>query len=143
MLNKLHAKCKIKFLIALDLCHAHYQILLIIYLKDFIVISAQVVNLDDMSAKNDQLIFRCFECKKNYKKDFNKELIKKFENISEFCNEDINKFILLLRKGVYPYEFMDSWERFDETSLRDKKSFYSCLNMEDITDVDYRHAKGC
>ena len=42
-----------------------------------------------------QLIFRCFECKKNYKKDFDKELIKRFENIYEFCNEDINKFILL------------------------------------------------
>ena len=36
---------------------------------------------------------------------------------------------------------MDSWERFDETSLPDKEAFYSCLNMEDITDVDYRHAK--
>ena len=53
--------------------------------------------LDYMSVKDDQLIFRCFECKKNYKKDFNKELIKIFANIYEFCNEDINKFILLLR----------------------------------------------
>ena len=58
-----------------------------------------------------------------------------------FCNVDINKFILLLRKGVYPYEYMDSWERFDETSLPNKEVFYSNLNMEDITDVDYRHAK--
>ena len=40
-----------------------------------------------------QLIFRCFECKKNYKKDFNKELIKRLKNINEFCNKD-NKFIL-------------------------------------------------
>ena len=36
---------------------------------------------------------------------------------------------------------MDSWERFDETSLPDKEAFYSCLNKEDITDVDHRHAK--
>ena len=36
---------------------------------------------------------------------------------------------------------MDSWERFDETSLPDKEAFYSNLNMEDITDVDYRHRK--
>ena len=39
-----------------------------------------------------QLIFRCFECKKNYEKDFNKKLIKRFANIYEFCNGDINKF---------------------------------------------------
>ena len=36
---------------------------------------------------------------------------------------------------------MDSWERFDEASLPDKEVFYSSLNMENITDVDYRHAK--
>ena len=87
-----------------------------------------------------QLILRCFRCKKNYKKDFSKKLIQRFANIYEFCNGDLNKFILLLRKGVYPYEFMDSWERFNETSLPDKEAFYSNLNMEDITDVDYRHA---
>ena len=34
--------------------------------------------LDYMSIEDDQLIFRCFECKKNYKKDFNKSLIKRF-----------------------------------------------------------------
>ena len=45
----------------------------------------------------------------------------------------------MLRKGVYPYEYMDNWERFNETSLPRKESFYSNLNMEDIDDVDYRH----
>ena len=97
--------------------------------------------LDYMTTKDEQLIFRCFECGNNYEKDFNKELTKRFANIYEFCNGDINKFIFLLRKGVYPYEYMDSWERFDETSLPDKEAFYSRLNMEDITDVDHRHAK--
>ena len=97
--------------------------------------------LDYMTTKDEQLIFRCFECRKNYKKDFNKELIKRFANIYEFCNGDINKFILLLKKAVYPYEYTDSWERFNETSLPDKEAFYRSLNMEDITDVDYRHAK--
>ena len=87
------------------------------------------------------IIFRCFECKKNYKEEFNKELIKRFASIYEFCNEGINKFVLLLRKGVYPYEYMDSLEKSNETSLPDKEAFYSSLNMEDITDVDHRHAK--
>ena len=59
----------------------------------------------------------------------------------EFCNIDINKLILLLRKDVYPYEYIDSWERFDETLLPDKEVFYSSLNVEDITDVSYRHAR--
>ena len=45
----------------------------------------------------------------------------------------------MLRKGVYPYEYMDNWERFNETSLPSKESFYSNLNMEDIDDIDYRH----
>ena len=36
---------------------------------------------------------------------------------------------------------MEIWERFDETSLPNKKAFDSCLNMEDVIDVDYRHAK--
>ena len=49
--------------------------------------------------------------------------------------------ILLLRKWVYPYEYTDSWERFDETSLPDKKAFYSELYLEDITDKDYTHAR--
>ena len=91
--------------------------------------------------KDDQLIFRCFERKKNYKKDFNKELIKSFANTYEFCNGNINKFILLLRKGVYPYEYMNSWERFDEISLADEEAFYSELKIKDFIDVDYMHAK--
>ena len=126
---------KLSLLIALDLCQAPYQVLLMIYLKDFILVSVWIVNLDYMVFKDDQLIFRCFECKKN-NKDFNKEFIKRFANICEFCNGGINKFILLLRKSVYPYEYIESWVRFDEASLPDKEALYSSLNMEDITDRD-------
>ena len=52
--------------------------------------------LDYMTTKDEQLIFKCFSCKKNYEKDFNKELIKRFANTYKFCKEDLNKFILLL-----------------------------------------------
>ena len=45
----------------------------------------------------------------------------------------------MLRKGVYPYEYKDNWEIFNETSLPSKESFYSNLNTEDIDDIDYRH----
>ena len=95
--------------------------------------------LDYMITRDEKLVFRCYSCKKNYKKYFNKELIERFANIYKFCNGDLNKFILLLRKGVYPYEYIDNWERFDETSLPDKESFYSSLNVENIDDIDYRH----
>ena len=58
--------------------------------------------------KYEKLILKCFNCDVYYKKKFNKELIKKFKNTHRFCNNDLNEFILLLRKGVYPYEYMDS-----------------------------------
>ena len=49
--------------------------------------------LDYMKTKNEKLIFRCFNCKQYYEKDFNKELIKRFVNTYEFCNKDlINSF---------------------------------------------------
>ena len=59
----------------------------------------------------------------------------------KFCNGDINKLFLLLRKGVYPYEDMDSREKFDETSIPPREAFYSELNLEDITDKDYEHVE--
>ena len=84
--------------------------------------------------------YRCKECKGTSSKSIN-GLIKKFPIVYQFCEGDLNKYVLLLRKGVYSYEYMDSWEIFDETSLPDKEAFYSELNLEDITDNDYVHAK--
>ena len=95
--------------------------------------------LDYIGTKNEKLIFKCFNCKTYYEKGFNKELIKRFASTYVFCNKNLNKFILLLRKCVYPYEYMDNWERFNETLLPSKESFYSKLNMENIDDIDYRH----
>ena len=48
---------------------------------------------------------------------------------------------MLLRKGVYPYEYMDGWNKFNENSIPSKESFYSSLTLENITEVDYAHAK--
>ena len=75
-----------------------------------------------LGLENNKLNYECKECKKTLLKPIN-ELITKFPNVYQFCNEDINKFVLLLRKGVYPNEYMDSWERLNETSLPDKKVF--------------------
>ena len=51
------------------------------------------------------------------------ELIEKFPDTYQLCNKDLNKFALLLKKGIYSYKYMDSWERFKEKSLPDKESF--------------------
>ena len=75
------------------------------------------------------------------KKKFDKNLKKQFFNTCKFSNYDINKFILLLRKGVCSYEHMDDSKKFNKISLPEKEDFYSHLNMEDITDANYTHAK--
>ena len=84
---------------------------------------------------------RCKQCEQIIER-----LIKKFPSIYQFCIGNLNKFILLLRKGVYLYEYMDSWEKCDETTLPPKKAFYSNLNLEDISNENYAHARksmGC
>ena len=48
---------------------------------------------------------------------------------------------LLLKKGIYPYEYMDSFERFHKTQLPEKEKFYSSLSGQGITDEDNAHAK--
>ena len=68
-------------------------------------------------------------------------LIEKFPNTYQLCNKDLNEFELLLRKCVYPYEYMDSWKRFKEESLPDKEYFQSELNKQHATEEDYAHAQ--
>ena len=90
--------------------------------------------------KKTKLSYNCKECRKKQLKLIN-WLIKKFPNTDRFCDNDINNFILLLRKGAGPYENMDSWEIFNETTRSNKKSSYSKLYLVDITDEDYIHAQ--
>ena len=70
-----------------------------------------------------KIIHKCIDYNKSYKLHFNKDLINTFGNTHEFCNKDINKFFLLSRKGIYPYEYMDSRERIDEKPLPIKEGF--------------------
>ena len=78
---------------------------------------------------------------KEYSNRFNEKFKKKFRNRFKFSNNNINNFILLLRKSVYIYEYMDDWEKFNETKLLEKEEFYSKLNLEDITDANYMYPK--
>ena len=90
--------------------------------------------------KNNKFIYKCKEWNKEWKRPLNK-LIENFPNTYKFCNGDLNKFVMFLRKGVFPYKYMNGWEKFDETALLPKKDFYSNLNLEDISDEDYLHTQ--
>ena len=80
-------------------------------------------------------------CSKNYQHKFDGKLKGQFFNTYKLSNHDNNKLVLLLQKGVCPYEYMDDWEKFNETPLPEKQEFYSHLSNENITDADYAHAK--
>ena len=51
------------------------------------------------------------------------------------------KLDLMIKKGVYCYDYMDSFEKFNETELPSKEDFYSILNDEHISNEDYKHAQ--
>ena len=84
--------------------------------------------------------FECEKCCKIKTRQLDQgELEKRFSNLRSRCLSD-QHFRLFLRKGVYPYEHMDSFERFEETAIPPKEAFYSNLNLSDISDRDYQHA---
>ena len=62
-----------------------------------------------------------------------------FNNLKRYYTGD--KLSLVMRKGVYPYEYMDSLELFKENKLPPRESFYSRLTSEHISDEDYQHAQ--
>ena len=96
-------------------------------------------NVKYENVRDNLIKYNCPSCNKDYLNTIYKEPKKRFKNTFKFSNNDISNFILLVRKGVYCYDYMDEWEKFNETSLPEKE-FYSKLNMEDITDADYSHA---
>ena len=86
-------------------------------------------------------LFECERCRTKKTKYLDERVFKKnFNHTSRFwgCDE---KFRLMIRKAVYLYEYMDAWEKFEETSLPPKDAFYSRLNMKGISDQDHEHAQ--
>ena len=90
--------------------------------------------------KNGRLNYKRKECKKSCTKVANGS-IKNFPTLYKFCSGDLNRFFLLLRKGIYPYEYIHSWERFDENTIPPKEAFYWELNLENITEKHYEHVR--
>ena len=106
--------------------------------KIFIVTKKIRSECEFIGFKNGRLNYKCKECNGKYTRSQN-DVIKNFPIMYQFCNGDLDKFFLLLGKGFYPYEDMDSWEKVDETSIPPKETFYSKLNLENIT--DYAHVQ--
>ena len=59
----------------------------------------------------------------------------------QLANNSLDNFKLLLRKGVYPYEYMDSFDKFKETQLPSNESFNSTFRNTKRSDNDYKHAQ--
>ena len=68
-------------------------------------------------------------------------LINRFFYTYKLSDDNIKKFMLLLRKGVYPYEYMRSWKNFEEPVPLDKKYYYSETNDAIISNSDIEHVK--
>ena len=73
---------------------------------------------------------------------FNEILEKIFANTYKFSNHDVNKFISLLQIDIKQNEYMDDWEKFNETLLPEKEDFNSNWNLQNTYDLNYTHSKG-
>ena len=60
---------------------------------------------------------------KDYQQKFDEKLKERFFNTYTFSNHNNNNFILLLRKGVYPFVYIDDWKKFNKTLSPEKKKF--------------------
>ena len=91
---------------------------------------------------NDEYIVKT-QCKKClWREDIPLSKLKaKFPNTFNLCRSYVGKFLLFLRKGIYPYEYMDNMSKFDGKELPTIDNFYSKLNSSGISKEDYAHAK--
>ena len=133
---------------AQDLRQAH-QMLQTILLKGLIKLNANMdiiknvkhvelntkITVLNAHVKDDLILHKCLCCNRNYQTKFDTDLKKQFLNTYKFCKHNINKFIFMPGKGVYPHEYIKDWKKFNKTLLPEK-DFYSSLNMEDITDAE-------
>ena len=88
--------------------------------------------------KDDFVEYKCLCCKKNYQQKFDEKSKEQFFNTYKFSNQDNNKFILLLGKGFYPYEYMVDLEKKKEKIrkimfiqiMRTQKEFVKIKTLE-------------
>ena len=68
-------------------------------------------------------------------------LVKSCQKLAGFKDYSEDQYALLIRKGVYPYEYMTSWDKFTDTQLPPKEAFHSALYMSVISEYDYEHVQ--
>ena len=115
------------------------------YKKHNILVHKSIIENDKEKQINENktievLHTRCRTCNARNKQLLG-SLIKRFPSTYKLSKKNPDKFLLLLRKGVYPYEYMNDWNRFNETELPSIEDHYSKLHLESITKEDFRHAK--
>ena len=86
-----------------------------------------------MASKLENLITNLVEPHKKLLVDILKQ---RFPNTYRLCDDDNDKFKLFLKKRVYLYEYMDSWEKFELPVPVDKNLYYSKINDSNISDED-------
>ena len=72
------------------------------------------------------------------------KLVANLPKVDLKCTSEIFKdkaLDVMSQKGVYPYDYMDSFEKLNQTIFPSKEQFYSQLNNDHISDEDYKHAK--
>ena len=85
--------------------------------------------------------YKGLPCKKNYWSNIHENLKKKLQNTFNFSNNDINKFTLLLRKGVCLYEYIDNWKKVSWKNITWKGQIWYNHNLESIKHSDNNHPK--
>ena len=66
-------------------------------------------------------------------------LVRRCQKLIGFEEYTDNQYDLLTRKGIYPFEYVSSWDKFEETQLPPIEAFYSNLNMTNVSEDDYEH----
>ena len=67
-------------------------------------------------------------------------LVRRGKKLFGFEEYAPKQYELLVKKGIYPYEYMSEWNKFKETKLSSKKAFYSKLNRSGVSSENYEHA---
>ena len=128
--------------------HKSYMEVIAMNKEDYISFSVKVPverYVDKNEEEKDKLIelrfIDSFKFMSSSLDSLTKNLVSRGKKLFGFEDYSELQYDLLTRKGVYPYEYVNSWDRFNGTQLPPIDAFYSNLNMSSISEEDYQHAQ--